>query len=532
MRTDALCPVLVAVLDVPLVTERHDALVAGARDNWRLGLKVALGSAVGQHVLLDLLLHVHDLLTRVRPHREHAGVEALHVHLFLCCRKLVLLLVRVDLQLLTDVGRRSLPKLGLRDLQNLDDVVGHAPLLLHTKLLPPVVTRLPVVEARKVVRSLGRNAGDDAGALLHGYREHGKGKDCLVGRKGRAERQTHQVLAGLLQKHDRLLLPRLGLLHLPQALVAHVQGRPLRADEDLAPAHPEEAVLALGKHKAVGLPVHSLRPQCGGHQEDLRLPQSLGPLSGDLEDLQLDERVLHRLHALAFGPVVVGTRLVCGNGEDALAFPIVQVLFPQLLELPADEGVIVRVHVRGDEGAPPVHGYAKPFQVLHRQRWKVLQPVLRFRELWDLLLVDAKGNHDVVLVEAPRLGLHLGLLGPEHAARGSVLHPLCAASGEHGHRLLLLGSPGAVCPLVQDRLQLHGGRGNRHAGAVECKGKKHLPAVQPHEACGKFGLCDRKGMAEVQLPVHVWVGECYEKLRNVPNPVVGRGCIDLVHLLL
>ena len=50
---------------------------------------------------------------------------------------------------------------------------------------------------------------------------------------------------------------------------------------------------------------------------------------------------------------------------------------PQDLELPAHEGVIVGVHVGGDEGAPPVHAAAERLDVADGPRREVAQPVVR-----------------------------------------------------------------------------------------------------------------------------------------------------------
>ena len=53
-------------------------------------------------------------------------------------------------------------------------------------------------------------------------------------------------------------------------------------------------------------------------------------------------------------------------------------LLVQGVELPPNKGVVVGVDVCGDEGAPPVYSAAHGADVPHRQRGKVVQPVLRF----------------------------------------------------------------------------------------------------------------------------------------------------------
>ena len=50
--------------------------------------------------------------------------------------------------------------------------------------------------------------------------------------------------------------------------------------------------------------------------------------------------------------------------------------FPEGAELPLHKGVIVKVGISGDEGAPPVNTTAQCTHVSYCQRRKVLQPML------------------------------------------------------------------------------------------------------------------------------------------------------------
>mmetsp|Transcript_115151 Transcript_115151/g.372178 ORF Transcript_115151/g.372178 Transcript_115151/m.372178 type:complete len:608 (-) Transcript_115151:326-2149(-) len=462
---DPLRPLLVAVLQVPLVAEGYDALVPGARHDTAFWLEVAGRLPRSNEVLFDALLDVHHLLAGVGADRQHARVEALHVDLLLRDREPVFLLVRADLQLLADVRGGGRAEVRAGDLQDLDDVERLAPLLLDAELLAPVCPCLPVLQTRPIVRGLRRHARDDARALLHGYGQHGQGIDRVVRCQRRLQREAKELRAGLAQEALRLRV-----LQLAQALVAHVQSGAVGTDKYLAVVHLEEAILTLGQDKAIRLAVHRFRPQRRGHEEDIAATQGLGPLGRHLLDSQLDERVLHGLHAFTFGTVVVGTRLVGGDGEDALALAVIEVLFPKLLELPTNESVVVRVQVRGDEGAPPINCCAKPLEVLHGIGGKVLEPVLRVRELRHLVLPDAERLHDLVLVEAPCFGLDLRLLGLEDTRGASALGGLRRFPGKHWDLLLFLLRR-LLGPCVQDGLQLHRGRRDRHACAVEGEGE-------------------------------------------------------------
>lgn len=61
-----------------------------------------------------------------------------------------------------------------------------------------------------------------------------------------------------------------------EALVGHVPGRALAADEDVPAARLEADVFHVRAQPAVGLPKHGLWPQRGSHQEDVLPSQATG----------------------------------------------------------------------------------------------------------------------------------------------------------------------------------------------------------------------------------------------------------------
>ena len=65
-----LLPRLVGIVQVPLVAQSNDALVVRARNDGLLGLLVQLGLFLLDHLGLDLLLDVLDLLVGVWAHDQ------------------------------------------------------------------------------------------------------------------------------------------------------------------------------------------------------------------------------------------------------------------------------------------------------------------------------------------------------------------------------------------------------------------------------------------------------------------------------
>jgi hypothetical protein len=64
---------------------------------------------------------------------------------------------------------------------------------------------------------------------------------------------------------------------------------------------------------------------------------------------------------VAYTPVMIGTRLTIKRGPNSVTFP--EFHFSKIFEgtiLPAHEGIVVGVHIGGDEGSSPIH--SKPHQ--------------------------------------------------------------------------------------------------------------------------------------------------------------------------
>jgi len=115
---------------------------------------------------------------------------------------------------------------------------------------------------------------------------------------------------------------------------------------------------------------------------------------------------------------MVHARLAIPRTVDCIPlaeFDLVQLV--QLIDLPSDKSVVVRVRVSRQELAPPIDTGTKGFEVIlnqqirstlswsskglsthRRNRWEILQPVMRVGELLNLAPRDITGFHDLELV--------------------------------------------------------------------------------------------------------------------------------------
>mmetsp|Transcript_81190 Transcript_81190/g.165359 ORF Transcript_81190/g.165359 Transcript_81190/m.165359 type:complete len:233 (+) Transcript_81190:2464-3162(+) len=192
--------------------------------------------------------------------------------------------------------------------------------------------------------------------------------------------------------------------------------------------------------------------------------------------------------------------LLSGHRENGLPLAIGQIFGFQFLEMPLNKGIEVWIQIGGDEGPSPIHCGTKALHVLDGQRWEIFQPVGGIRKFGNLLLRNSQGQHDVVLIQASRLCHGLGLLSFEHP-RGSFSSFSCLVSlvsldfGGFGF--------GGVASFGNAFLEFQSSCSNGHPGAVKAEGKKHTFAIETCEAGGELCFGDGKGMAQMQLAIHV-----------------------------
>mmetsp|Transcript_10726 Transcript_10726/g.38087 ORF Transcript_10726/g.38087 Transcript_10726/m.38087 type:complete len:780 (-) Transcript_10726:298-2637(-) len=465
-------PALLAVLQVPLVRQRHNALVPTSAHHLLLGLKVNDGITRTQEVLLDQRLGVLDLLAGVLAHRHHTLGETLEVGHLLGLLELSLVVLALDLEHCADLLGGSVPKLW--DGQHGNHLKGQDVLVLDSELLAELGLLLQVAQAHVVIGGVARDAGHNPSPLGERDREQWQHVDCVVLLSQRGlEGHPHQVVAGEVQNLG-------GLAELwALVLVCQVPRRVLADHVDLAVEALVRAVRAIRQDPGVGLAVHGLRPEGSGEHEDLTLVLGeLAELSGKLQDPHLDESVLLGPHPLSRGPIVVRAGLAVKRGVHRV--PLVLDDLAELLELPKlppDKGVVVRVDVGGDEAPPPVHAATHGLDVPLCQRGKVLEPVKRFLERRDLVFWDTALLQYLVLGGSPslfRLRLTFLPLGLVFRLKGDLLR--------FGLLLLLhakvLGVNRGAPVQRYFPLQFVRTRLNRHTRAVKALWKKNVLALQ------------------------------------------------------
>ena len=154
---------------------------------------------------------------------------------------------------------------------------------------------------------------------------------------------------------------------------------------------------------------------------------------------------------------MVCTRLVVFGTKNSLPFAKSDHVFIfQSVELPLYELIVVLVRRSGDKGSPPVNRKSDVTQVALGQGREILKSKVWVLEVFDLVLGNAHGHHNLVLFSFGRI-LPLQLL----------LEPLSAGL-------------------------------DRHSSAVKALGEEHIEPLLPLVAGCKFSFGDGKGVSEVQ----------------------------------
>ena len=229
--------------------------------------------------------------------------------------------------------------------------------------------------------------------------------------------------------------------------------------------HLEDAVVALRQDKAVSLTIHGLGTQRASNKEHVAAIELLHAF-WQLEHTNLDAGVLLGRDTLTTATIVISARLALGLGEDRVAFAKLDlVVILEVVELPPDELVVVRVLVRRDEAASPIGVDSKLLKVRHAEGWEEVEPVVWILELGDFRLGDIQFHQHFVLGQGRRFVVLGGFL--QELFRWLITARLSA------------------CDLT---LQADGCGGDRHACAVEPEWEKCALAELPLIAGHKLGL--------------------------------------------
>ena len=221
MRKKLFClhlPRRLAVVKIPLVAKRHDAVVATATDDLALGLSVLEGQASIDHLLLHLALGFRHRLALECALQHATVVEALLVCHVLSFGQSVLVLRALDLELLDEVSSNHVTVAW-----RLHD--GHR-VLRHPLRVDLVKLGLlaKLHQHRIVVWRVTWHTRNDACALRREHRVHWHHVYLLVGTKRCMDLGTDQRCArhGCQAFHTTALVK--------DALVGKVACSALRAD--------------------------------------------------------------------------------------------------------------------------------------------------------------------------------------------------------------------------------------------------------------------------------------------------------------
>ena len=126
-------------------------------------------------------------------------------------------------------------------------------------------------------------------------------------------------------------------------LVGQVAGGTLTNNKKFTFGHLIDAIISIWLNETVGLTVHGLRTQCSREQEHLLVGKSLKAIR-EIQKLNLNASVLLRAYTFSFGPIVVSARLSVELAKNGVALAELNLaIFLQMMELPADKRVVVRV---------------------------------------------------------------------------------------------------------------------------------------------------------------------------------------------
>ena len=214
MGKHSLLPILIGVVDVPLLAEADDADIAGTRHHVASRFVVEQRVTVVDEFLSDEVLGLCDFGALEVADDHGALVEALLVGLVLGLLQQFLVVLRLDLQLLAEGDRSEVSVGGRMDQFNrlqIHHLFGDAVLLAEGFFVPEVAGGHPIIGG------VAGDAGDDSGSFLHGDGHHGQDVDSLVDCVGGGEGKAHQFLA--LEDIDYLHF----FVLFRQALVSHIE---------------------------------------------------------------------------------------------------------------------------------------------------------------------------------------------------------------------------------------------------------------------------------------------------------------------
>mmetsp|Transcript_44327 Transcript_44327/g.87515 ORF Transcript_44327/g.87515 Transcript_44327/m.87515 type:complete len:218 (-) Transcript_44327:1445-2098(-) len=145
-------PWIFPVRQVPLVTQSNHAVVSRSGHHRLLGLTVSQSLASLDQLRPAQTLCVAHLLACELSHEQDTLIESLQINLSLGLCQFLFVVLALDLLVLVQLHCRLPPVPG--NLDDLHDLEGHHPLLLHTEFLSEGGLVLQVLQSCVVIRSV------------------------------------------------------------------------------------------------------------------------------------------------------------------------------------------------------------------------------------------------------------------------------------------------------------------------------------------------------------------------------------------
>mmetsp|Transcript_19660 Transcript_19660/g.44897 ORF Transcript_19660/g.44897 Transcript_19660/m.44897 type:complete len:689 (-) Transcript_19660:85-2151(-) len=523
---DRLGPRFFSVGQIPLIGRRDDTFVVGSADDSRFRFEIKTGLTRIDHFLFDDGFGLAHLLPGVWTVRHDTNGETLQVGLILSLGEFRLVVGRFDLELLAHElcggVTVTFDRNNRYDLKRKNHLFGNSKLRTEVRLV------LQGLKRNIIIRSVTRNRSDNPGSLEHANCQQRKGVYLFVFGKGCLEWKPKQVVS--LESFETFDLSELlGVtLVVLVDLARQTTGRSRTHDENLIRRiDGVRSIIALGQDKAIGLTVHGFGTKSCWDQKYFLVTRRFEQFSHlgvsrtlffDRQDLQLDQDVFLRSNTFSFRPIVIGANLSINQGENVVAFSEQNlVLFAEGFELPANEGIVIRINSRRNERSAPIDTGTKISKVFNSDRREVFQPMVWVDELRDFFNGNHLGqniplSHNTLSCLLYQLGFSAFCFGIGCRRRG-----FCGSCGSH-FRFHLFANLRIVFrklwrnPERRDfRLEFVGGRLNGHARTVKGKREQDILSLVAFVLGPENSLGQRKGVSDVQMPVAVRVGEGYHK---------------------
>lgn len=376
-------PFLFSICKEPLITQSNYTLITWSVHNFIFRLIIHLSKVVIKHVLSDNGLSFLNFHVVSNSHYHCSFIKAFHVNFILCLGQKVLVVLRLDLQIITDLDSRKVAETW--DFYNGNGFIRHYPFIFYWKFLSKSLLLFKISEGGPVIRGIRGDAGYYACTFGHGDSEHGKSIDLFIRSKRCFEGNTNEFLSSDLGQHG------VGTNFLCHILEGHVSSGSFTADEVFIVFHFENTILTCGQDKAVSLTIHRFWSESSTYHIDIFTIKSIFERLRHFQKFKFNDSVLLWAHTLSLGPIMISTRLFISFWKYCVSFSKLDfILRFKLMKLPSYKWIIKWIHISCDERPPPISQQSKINQIFLSFRWEVHEPIKRILEFRYFRLSDSQ----------------------------------------------------------------------------------------------------------------------------------------------